>query len=208
MSTEKTGSNEGFGALQWLEFQITLLDGTRYPRARVQTVKGKQATLSLGTETTWEVPVRALLEDTRDDEAPLSGFMNLFLWNGDRMAGTVVGAGEAVRLEFAGIEGFTVPLDRVRAVHFGRTAPTGTDLTYRAAFKKMLARGRDAVLVPGPIATRTPLGGTGWNCLPKGGNLIAPPQDSALLAECVSTRICSLKIARNDWLATCPVLPS
>ena len=116
---------------------VTLLDGTKYPRARVQTVKGKQAILSLGTETTWEVPVRALLEDTSDDEAPLSSHMNLFLWNGDRMAGTVVGGGETVRLKFAGIEGFTVPLDRVRAVHFGRTTPTGTDLTYRAAFKKM-----------------------------------------------------------------------
>ena len=138
---------------------VTLLDGTKYPRARVQTVKGKQAILSLGTETTWEVPVRALLEDTSDDEAPLSGHMNLFLWNGDRMAGTVVGAGETVRLKFAGIEGFTVPLDRVRAVHFGRTTPTGTDLTYRAAFEKMRERGRDAVLVlrgerPLPIDAR------------------------------------------------------
>ncbi len=138
---------------------VTLLDGTRYPRARVQSVKGKQATLLLGTETTWEVPARALLEDTRNDEAPLSGFMNLFLWNGDRMAGTVAGAGGMVKLKFAGIEGFAVPLDRVRAVHFGRTAPIGTDLTYRAAFKKMLERGRDAVLVlrgerPLPIDAR------------------------------------------------------
>ena len=138
---------------------VTLLDGTKYPRARVQTVKGKQAVLSLGTETTWEVPARALLEDARDEDAPQSSSMNLFLWNGDRVAGTVTGAGERIALKFAGVQGFTVPLDSVRAVHFGRAAPGGTDEVYRAAFKKMRARGRDSVLVlrgerPLPIDAR------------------------------------------------------
>lgn len=82
--------------------------------------------------------------DTRTDAPPDP--YNLYLANGDRLRGSVSGAGESVRLESRSASGLAFPLASVKAVRFGRLL-AGVKAKYVDAFRRELARGRDVVIV-------------------------------------------------------------
>ncbi|MFQ5845633.1 MAG: NPCBM/NEW2 domain-containing protein, partial [Planctomycetota bacterium] len=90
--------------------------------------------------------VTVLLE-TRDHAGiPREGDRNLFLANGDLLAGQVTGEGERLRFTSRAVRDLVVHLDEVSAVRFGRIlGPTKT--LYENAFRAMRRAGRDAVLV-------------------------------------------------------------
>jgi len=71
---------------------------------------------------------------------------NLYLANGDRLRGTVRGAEGKIALDSGAVEGFSVALDDVRAVRFGRLLGQ-MQAEYERVFARQLERPRDVVVV-------------------------------------------------------------
>ena len=135
------------------------VDGRKVDRANLAEANAENARFELRGRD-WTVPTKTLVAyDTLPVASPdESVVFNLYLSNGDRLHGTVVGQDNGLALTHDGIEGMTVPLDRVRAVCFGRLLQ-GLQTKYAEAFRAELARGQDVVVVqrdtrPFPIRAR------------------------------------------------------
>lgn len=127
---------------------VILVDGRTLDGARLLSGDAETITLVHWGNVT-KVPtasvVSVTLQDLGDPPAPRP--FNLYLRNGDRLAGTVRGGGEGqLRVDGAGIHGLAVPLADVKAVRFGRLVGA-VQAKYDEVFAKELARGRDIVII-------------------------------------------------------------
>jgi len=136
-----------------------LVDGREVDILRLAQADGRQARFERA-DGAWAVPTNTLVSagDQTDPSPDETAVFNLYLANGDRLHGTVAGTGEVVTLSHESIRGLAVPLDRVRAVCFGRLLQ-GLQAKYSEVFRAELARGRDVVVVqrdtrPFPIHAR------------------------------------------------------
>jgi len=138
---------------------VTLLDGRRFPGAKVVSADATTARLAL-PDGEWTVPCRNLaVAELADapDTAP-RGPKNLYLHNGDAVRGTVRGQGATVALEGPGVAGLVVPLDVVKAVRYGRLLGAAQE-SYDTVFLALVEAGRNSVLAqrdarPFPIDAR------------------------------------------------------
>jgi len=71
---------------------------------------------------------------------------NLYLRNGDRLAGMVRGHKDTVFVDGKGVEALRIPLAEVKAVRFGRLLGA-LQAKYDEVFAKELKRGRDVVII-------------------------------------------------------------
>jgi hypothetical protein len=146
------------------ESTVVFVDGHSMQVLDILSADPARAVLQL-EEREWEVPTANLVairfSDQRDSGAD-NALFNLYLADGSRLHGTVSGVSDGKRHEFSlksgGIESLRVPLERVRAVRFGRLLH-GLQAKYDQVFSNELRRGRDAVVVqrdtrPFPIAAR------------------------------------------------------
>jgi hypothetical protein len=125
---------------------IVFVDGREYVNTQLVEIKDGKATLS-HPKGTWVVPASNLAAVTfrRDDVAVTEGSFNYYGHNGDRLRGTVTGAGDTIILERASVKGLKVPLETVSAVRFGRLL--GAQAQYEKAFELLRQQGRDALLM-------------------------------------------------------------
>jgi hypothetical protein len=139
--------------------KVILVDGTEYADARL--LDGTRATVRLQRvdRTTFELPTANLV--SVHEAPPAAGSarpFNLYLHNGDRLRGEVKGDGGGLLLHGPGVEKLRVPLERVKAVRFGRLLAS-LQAKYSEIFAKELRRGRDVVVVqretrPFPVYAR------------------------------------------------------
>jgi len=125
---------------------VGFVDGTTAQETLVA-ADATSATLRDGAGVERSVPTLSLVHATllSGDEPPAPP-MNLHLWNGDRLRGSVEGAGDALLVSGPGFAGLRIPLDRVKAVRFGALL-AGVQETYQQAFAAELDRNRDVVIV-------------------------------------------------------------
>jgi len=142
------------------EPKVVLVDGSTIDGTLVSVEEGT-AVVQGADGQSQRIPVMNLVQAVAADarKAPGSGSpYNLYLHGGDRLRGAVTGTGEEVRLDSPIIAGLSVPLDRVRAVRFGRLLGA-LQSSYGEVFDKELEGGRDAIVIqrdtrPFPIYAR------------------------------------------------------
>ena len=128
----------------------TLVTGEELAGFRLESVANGSARLE-GPDGQRTVPTDKLTAEAGEP-------VNLYLANGDRLRGTVTGAGQTLRFNGKQLKGFAVPLSRVRAVRFGRLMG-GLQAKYSRVFERELERGRDVIVIqrdtrPFPIYAR------------------------------------------------------
>jgi len=126
-----------------------LVDGRTLEGARLLSGDAETITLVEALGSTVKVPTASVVSITLEDmrESPPPRPYNLYLRNGDRLAGAVSGGGEGqVRVDGTGIEALAVPLAEVKAVRFGRLVGA-IQAKYDEVFAKELERGRDIVII-------------------------------------------------------------
>lgn len=138
---------------------LVLLDGRVVEGARLLDADDATARFETpGGE--WRVPLRnlaSLLEREAPAEVP-PGPRNLYLYGGDALRGTVRGEGAFLAFSGPGVSGLRVPLDRVRAVRYGRLLGAA-QATYDEIFLRLLEAGANSVLAqrdakPFPVDAR------------------------------------------------------
>lgn len=125
-----------------------LVDGRTLDGARLVSGDAKTVTLAHAGDRI-EVPTASVVSVTFRElrQPPEPRPYNLYLRNGDRVAGTVLGGADGnVRVDGTGIKGLEFPLAEVTAVRFGRLVGA-VQAKYDEVFAKELARGRDIVIV-------------------------------------------------------------
>jgi hypothetical protein len=139
--------------------QVSFLDGERLDVAELLVSTPERTSVRLASGV-WDVPTQNIVSvDFRPRKAVSSRTLyNLYLADGGRLTGTVVGAGDRFQLTSADVEGLKVELASIRAIRFGRLLE-GLQAKYDDVFRDHLARGRDAVIVqrdtkPFPISAR------------------------------------------------------
>jgi len=138
---------------------LVLVDGTEIPGAVLVEASATEARFRIGEEirTFKTAGLVAYTEPVRPGTTPDKPF-NLYLHNGDRLRGTVLGTGTTLGLDSPHVVGLQVPLDRVRAVRFGRLLGA-LQARYNEVFDNELERGRDVIVVqrdtkPFPVFAR------------------------------------------------------
>jgi hypothetical protein len=138
---------------------LALLDGRVVEGARLVLADGVTARVETPAGE-WRLPLRnlaSLLEREASAEVP-PGPRNLYLHGGDELRGTVRGEGMSLAFAGPGLSGLRVPLDRVRAVRYGRLLGAA-QATYDEIFLRLLDAGANSVVVqrdakPFPIDAR------------------------------------------------------
>ena len=138
----------------------TLVTGEELAGVRLMSATGATAKLH-GPDGWRTVPTTTLASaafDANAGEAETGEPINLYLENGDRLRGTVTGAGQSLHFNGIHLKKLVVPLARVRAVRFGRLMG-GLQHKYSRVFERELERGRDVVVIqrdtrPFPIYAR------------------------------------------------------
>lgn len=149
------------GGLAAAEPKVVLVDGSTIAGTLMSVEDGIATIAPAGGGEPRKVPVTSLVRTTTEDAKRAPGAdtpFNLYLHGGDRLRGAVTGADSGVSLDSPIVQGLRLPLDRVRAVRFGRLLGA-LQSAYGEVFDKELERGRDAIVIqrdtrPFPIHAR------------------------------------------------------